>query len=254
MHALVNIALRAARDAAGAIAHSSDRLDRVKILQDDNGILLTSMDMDADKTLQYHLQKAYPEHGILSRASGEHPGEEGEPVWLLDPLAGNRNFISGYNQFAVSMACQINGRIEHAVIVNPITQEEFFASRGAGAQLNTQRMRVSSATDLDNALVALDADQLDDADLLHWQKQLLAANARSRISGCSTLDICAAACGQLQGGLASNYDVQEHGGAILILQEAGGFIGSEKGSPDIRNAKHMLFGNQKTFRELVKLA
>ena len=32
MHATVNIALRAARDAAEAIAHASDRLDRIKVL------------------------------------------------------------------------------------------------------------------------------------------------------------------------------------------------------------------------------
>ena len=35
MHPMINIALKAARDAAEAIAHSSDRLDRIKVINDE---------------------------------------------------------------------------------------------------------------------------------------------------------------------------------------------------------------------------
>ena len=49
MHPLLNIALQAARDAAEAIAHSSDRLDRIKIINDDPDNFLTSMDLEAEK-------------------------------------------------------------------------------------------------------------------------------------------------------------------------------------------------------------
>lgn len=58
MHPLVNIALQAVRDAAEALAHSSDRLDRVKILNDTPSAFLTSMDLEAEKTIYYHLEKA----------------------------------------------------------------------------------------------------------------------------------------------------------------------------------------------------
>ena len=60
MHPLLNIALQAARDAAEAIAHSSDRLDRIKIINDDPAHFLTSMDLEAEKTIFYHLEKASP--------------------------------------------------------------------------------------------------------------------------------------------------------------------------------------------------
>ena len=48
MHPMINIALKAARDAAEAIAHSSDRLDRIKVINDDPDSFLTSMDLDSD--------------------------------------------------------------------------------------------------------------------------------------------------------------------------------------------------------------
>ena len=59
---MINIALRAAQDAADAIAHSSDRLDRVKIIDDTPTGFLTSMDQTSDKTILYHLEKAFPTH------------------------------------------------------------------------------------------------------------------------------------------------------------------------------------------------
>ncbi len=253
MHALVNIALRAARDAASAIAHSSDRLDRITVLDNTPGNYLTSMDVDADKTLLYHLAKAYPEHSVRSRVSGDKQGEESSTVWLLDPLAGNRNFAAGYSQFAVSIACQVNGKLEHAVIINPITGEEFIASRGNGAQLNSRRLRVSNNTELHDAFIALDSDELPTEVFLKLQKSLTGENANLRITGCATLDMLAVAAGRLQGGYSGAFAQLEHAGAALILQEAGGFIGDGSGSPDIKSATQLVYGNQKIFKELIKL-
>ena len=42
MHPVINIALRAARNAAEQIIHVSDRLDRVSIIEDNNGELAMS--------------------------------------------------------------------------------------------------------------------------------------------------------------------------------------------------------------------
>ena len=253
MHALVNIALRAARDAASAIAHSSDRLDRITVLNDAADSYLTSMDVDANKTLVYHLNKAYPEHSINSRVSGEQVGTDSSTIWLLNPLAGNRNFAAGYGQFAVSIACQVNGKTEHAVIINPITGEEFIASRGNGAQLNSRRIRVSNQTELQNAFIALDSDELPTETLAKLQKALTEQDVRLRISGCATLDMLAVATGRLQGGFAGSFNLIEDAGATLILQEAGAFIGDQSGSPDYKSATQLVFGNQKIFKELIKL-
>lgn len=253
MHAMVNIALRAARDAASAVGHSSDRLDRVEILTDKDGVFTTSMDIDADKTLIYHLAKTYPQHRILSRVSGQSGGDDPDTVWLVDPLVGSRNFASGYTQFAVSLACQIKGKIEHAVVVDPITRDEFTASRGGGAQLNARRIRVSSHTEMENTLIGVDSDGLDTERALGWQRELANAGARIRVTGVPTLDLLAVACGRLQGGCCAGFELPSMAAASLILQEAGGYVASETGSPDIRSASELVFGNQKIFRALVKL-
>ena len=85
MHPLVNIALRAGRDAAGVLAQQSERLDRIRAVETEAGQQVTSVEADADKSLLYHIRAAYPNHHVNSRISGEHPGKPGEPTWHLDP-------------------------------------------------------------------------------------------------------------------------------------------------------------------------
>ena len=47
------------------------------------------------------------------------------------------------------------GRLEHAVVYDPMRQELFTASRGGGAQVDGRRIRVSKQTTLEGALVEI---------------------------------------------------------------------------------------------------
>ena len=78
---------------------------------------------------------------------------DSETVWIIDPLDGTTNFLHGFPVFSVSIACQIRGRLEHAVVYDPMRQEIFTASRGGGAHLDNRRMRVSKQRALEGALI-----------------------------------------------------------------------------------------------------
>jgi myo-inositol-1(or 4)-monophosphatase len=250
---MINLALQAARDAAEAIAHSSDRLDRVKIINDDPDKFMTSMDQAADKTVLYHLQKAHPEHSYHSRVSGFSEGENKDVVWLIDPLIGNKNFAAGQTQFGVSVACQIEGVIKHGVIICPMTREEYVATRGTGARLNAHRLRVGNSTDFDNTLISLNSERLESEIFLSLQRKLLNNGVSPRITGCTAIDIIQTATDRLQGGWAANENRTSLAAASLILQEAGGLLASEAGNPDYSSATELVFANPKLFKNLLKL-
>ena len=74
-------------------------------------------------------------------------------MWIIDPLDGTTNFLHGFPQFAVSIGVQRRGRMEHAVVYDPLRQELFTASRGDGAQLDGKRIRVSPHIGLERALI-----------------------------------------------------------------------------------------------------
>ncbi len=256
MHALVNIALRAARDAAELIARNSERLDRVKVVEQIGTQTITNMERDADRTIIYHLQKAYPDYGIDSLLSGAIEGKDVNNTWLIDAVNGGANANRGYTHFCVSIALRTGDRVTHGVLVNPLSREEFTASRGSGAQLNDGRMRVSKAETLENGFVALDAQPGDETAsklLLDLQGKLLNLQTNVRLGGASALDLAYVAAGKLDAGWTRETDPRALSAALLILQESGALISDQSGNPMTQGSRELIFGNPKCFKQLLQL-
>src|SRR3546814_20985901 len=55
---------------------------------------VTEGDRAAESAIRSLIEERFPEHGILGEDYG-NVGLDREPVWLRDPIAGTRAFISG---------------------------------------------------------------------------------------------------------------------------------------------------------------
>jgi len=138
MQPMLNIALRAARSAGELIFRSIERLDAVAANEKEAKDYVSEIDLAAEQCIINLLRKSYPNHGFKGEETGEiaGKGEGADYQWIIDPLDGTTNFLRGVPHFAVSIACKYKGRLEHAVVLDPVRQEEFTASRGRGAALN----------------------------------------------------------------------------------------------------------------------
>ena len=112
---------------------------------------VTEIDRMAERDIIETVRRVHPDHGFLGEETGRSGGDEF--VWIIDPLDGTTNFLHGFPVFAVSIAVEHRGRLEHAVVYDPMRQELFTASRGGGAQVDGRRIRVSKQTTLEGALV-----------------------------------------------------------------------------------------------------
>jgi myo-inositol-1(or 4)-monophosphatase len=153
MEPMINIALRAARKAGENVVRASDDLDRIDVVAKGVNDFVSEVDINAEREIIYHLQKAYPDHAILGEETGLTGSEDAQYQWIIDPLDGTTNYARGIPHYAISIACMHRGKLEHAVIVDPVRREEFTASRGRGAQLNGRRLRVSKRNSLEGALL-----------------------------------------------------------------------------------------------------
>jgi myo-inositol-1(or 4)-monophosphatase len=81
----------------------------------------------------------------------------------------------------------------------------------------------------------------------------MTAGASPRISGCTALDMVQIAADRLQGGCSANENMLSLAAAKLILQEAGGLLASESGNPNLTDAKQLLYGNPKIYKQLSML-
>lgn len=255
MHPIVNIALRAAREASTLIVQAYARPDRMKVYEKGTNDFVTDIDRLVEETLINGLRKSYPEHSFLGEEGGMQEGKDKDTVWIIDPIDGTRNFVMGIPHCAISMACVQRGKLQHAIVVDPVKNEEFTATKGSGAQLNGNRMRVGSRTRLDGGVVSLSCAGLRNYErMLDLQQRLKGVAGGIRCMGSTALDLAYIAAGRLDAGWTSGVSSWDSAAGILLVQEAGGLVSDTKGNPDCLQADELVFGNAKCFKALLQLA
>ena len=79
-HALLNIAIRAARNAGEIIVRSMNRLESLQITSKGRNDFVTEVDKAAEAEIIAHIRKHYPKHSFLAEESGEIQGADSETV------------------------------------------------------------------------------------------------------------------------------------------------------------------------------
>lgn len=259
MEPMLTVALNAARKAGRLVEQAAERLDKVTVETKSRNDFVTQVDRAAEQEVIYHLRKAYPEHTIHGEESGLHSGRDGtEYEWLIDPIDGTTNFIHGIPHFCVSIACLHKGRIEHAVILDPIKREEFTASRGKGAQLNGRRIRVSNRQGLDGALIGTGIpfngfafEHIDP--YLACLQEIAGQTAGIRRPGSAALDLAYVAAGRYDGFWEMSLKPWDIAAGILLIKEAGGLVSDLKGGETYMETGHITAAPPKVFRNLVQI-
>ena len=152
---MLNVAIKAARAAGAIINRAALDVEAVRISQKQVNDFVTEVDHNSERIIIETLLGAYPDHGILAEESGAtHGNPNADHIWIIDPLDGTTNFIHGLPYYCVSIALQVQGRLEQAVIYDPTRNDLFTATKGRGAFMNDRRIRVSKRTRLEECLLA----------------------------------------------------------------------------------------------------
>jgi len=252
MHPLLNIGIRAARRAGDSIIRSLGRLDSLKIDTKGRNDFVTEVDRRAEAEIIATVRRSYPDHAFLAEESGR--SGDGEFLWIIDPLDGTTNFLHGFPVFAVSIAIEHRGRLEHAVVYDPMRQELFTASRGDGAQLDGKRIRVSAQRDLEGALIGTGFPFREDAAYvdayLAIMKAVMAVAAGVRRPGAAALDLAYVAAGRLDGFWEFGLKPWDTAAGSLLIREAGGHLGTPGGG-DYSLGPNVVAGNPKVYAALL---
>src|SRR5690606_9448740 len=189
------------------------------------------------------VRKHYPDHAFLAEESGQ--SGDAEFVWIIDPLDGTTNYVHGFPQFAVSIGVQRRGRMEHGVVYDPLRQELFTASRGAGALLDGRRIRVSGHVSLERALIGTGFPYRSN---LHWLdsymemfKAVTQQTAGIRRAGSAALDLAYVAAGRLDGFWELGLSPWDTAAGTLLITEAGGMVGTLTGG-EYKQKGHIVAG------------
>jgi myo-inositol-1(or 4)-monophosphatase len=252
---MANIALRAARKAADFIALSVDRPDELTIEAKGVNDFVSNVDKSAEQLIIQQIQAVYPDHCIVGEESGQQ-GTDSEFTWIIDPLDGTLNFIQGIPHFAVSIGVLKGKHLEHGVIVDPLRHEEFVASRGYGAQLNGKRIRVSARNKLEDCVIATGIPPASIATRIEPYLEALGAFTRSsraiRRAGSAALDLAYVAAGRTDGFWEIGLSKWDIAAGIVLVREAGGFIGDLTGGEGFWETGDIVAANPKCFKTMIQ--
>ena len=258
MEPMSHMALRAARKAGELIVRATEQLDMIEVETKGANDFVSEVDRAAEKEILFHLSKAYPDHAFLGEEGGLTGNEESEYRWIIDPLDGTTNFLRGIPHYAVSIACEYRGKIEHAVVLDPVRREEFVASRGRGAQLNGRRIRVSKLASLDNALLGTGIPfRARQSEYLPAYTQsletLAAATAGIRRAGAAALDLAYVAAGRFDAFWEIGLAPWDIAAGSLLVREAGGLVADFNGGEDYMESGNIVCGNPKCFKAVLQV-
>jgi myo-inositol-1(or 4)-monophosphatase len=201
------------------------RFGRLGSREKADGSLLTEADLAVQQHLINVLSERWPTIPLLGEemTAPEQQrllSEAEAGLWCLDPLDGTSNFACGFPGFCISLALLRAGRVELGLVLDPIRDECFAATRGAGAVLNGQPIAPYAPADsLRDCLAIVDFKRLPASGIA----ELLDGNAfrSQRNLGAVALEWCWLGAGRFQLYLHGGQGLWDHAAGRLIASEAG---------------------------------
>ena len=274
MNPILNTAFKAARKAGDMMIRASANLDAVKVDSKAFNDFVSDIDRQSESILLDTLFYSYPTHLVRSeeggyfRASKTREGVTIEQMdaadvpavpeyeWIIDPLDGTTNYLHGHPQYAISMALLHKGKLQEALVYAPERNDCYMASRGQGALRNDRRIRVSNRIELNRCLIGTGFPVVDQSMMdtyLAILKDFLAKTAGGRREGAAALDLCALACGRLDGFFEFNLKPWDIAAGALSVQEAGGIVTDMQGNESWLESGDVVAANPKVLAQMLQI-
>ncbi len=220
----LNIAKKAALKAANSIEQLVFKNELLSVNKKlNNGFVDQAIHVSLNDIF-HTLKRAYP--GDEIQTDGETLTEYSNPerLWLINPLSGVTNFLYDIPHCAISIVLLENDKTKEALIYNPLTDDEYMATKGKGAFLNQRRLRISNHNEPGDSLVG--TNYADDKSKSAPQSMALRTVGKQvadmRVMGCPAMDLAMVSAGKLNAYWQPGMKPSEMLGGILLVEEAGG--------------------------------
>ena len=232
------------RAAAEEILPRFRQLEDHEINAKDSGEIVTAADIGAEKILTADLLDLLPgsvvvgEEGASADPSVLDHLKGPEPVWIVDPLDGTKNFAAGLECFAVIVALCHNQKTLGGWIYNPITGTSVSAALGKGAWHNGQRLEVSQRRGISEMTGSIGPRRRKRLEERAGEENLELPEKFTRYN-CAGMEYFDLARGVLD--FVEFYSLKpwDHAAGVLIHAEAGGYSAeTDEGAPYIPQAQY----------------
>ena len=228
MSALLDAAVEAAVAGGRVLSANWRNLPHGSVEEKMKNDFVTLADRESEERIVGVLRGRFPGDAFLAEEGGAHgSGGGGARTWIIDPLDGTSNFVSGFPFWCVSIAAREGDEIVAAVVWDPLRDEMYTAERGGGAWRNGTRLGVTGRPGLDGAFVATGFPFRNrhkiDSYLALFRAVFVHARAIRR-AGSAALDLAYVAAGVFDGFFEFRLAPWDVAAGALLIEEAGGVL------------------------------
>lgn len=223
---LRDVAEKAAR-AGGAVLLDYFRDATLEVRRKGTHDFVTRADHESEARVIEVIRGSFPDHHVLAEEAGFDEGGDSDYRWYVDPLDGTSNFMQGLPVFSVSIACRKDREVAAAVVLDPLGDNLFTATRGGGAFWNGRPMEISAHPGLGGAFLATGYPFKSRRALDRYLEIFRAVfhEARAiRRCGSAALDLAYTAAGVYDGFFEFRLSPWDFAAGVLLVREAGGRI------------------------------
>ena len=216
---------------------------------------VSHVDVESEHILRDGLLQIIPEADFFGEETLQNRGTG--YTWVVDPLDGTTNFLSGLDHWSISVALLHGDEILLSVILKPCNDETFCAIRNLGAYHNNQRMKPVPPLPLSQALIGTGfpyrSPDTSEA-FFSCAREVLYASRGIRRTGSAALDLCYVAAGFLQGFFEVDLMPYDAAGALLFLRETGCGLSEFSGKPySLFSSRSLVAGFPQTWETLQEI-
>ena len=119
---------------------------------------VTEADVAVETALRARIAEQRPNDAVLGEEGGG-AATAGGRRWIIDPIDGTKNFMSGIPLYGTLIALEVDGQIQVAVVSAPALQTRWWAARGQGAYRRSaidgvRRLHVNGVTRIEDGVLA----------------------------------------------------------------------------------------------------
>lgn len=197
----------------------------------------SEVDFAVERALREFLRAGTPDIAFLGEeGGGGDASNRDQTLWALDPVDGTMNFVRGVPLCGVSLALVAAGRPVVGVIDLPFLRCRYHGVSGHGSFSGTERLRVGTTTELDDAIVALgdyavgSGASRRNQDRFAITEQLAARVQRVRMLGSAAVDLAWVAEGRIDASIIMSNKPWDVAAGVLIAREAGAAVRDRDGT------------------------
>ncbi|HIW07189.1 MAG TPA: hypothetical protein H9889_07690 [Candidatus Ignatzschineria merdigallinarum] len=252
MSSFTQVAKQVAIDSGRTIRSIYYRLDRLSPEQRADDALFVQFYERIEGELIENLLKLYPDHSFYANY---HSGlvNQSRFSWYVG-LSGAENFRVGSSHFSVSIALEMDGELQSAVIYDGVADKIIAeASKGLGvlSEDEEQRVRIGKSDGKIENSFMLTAISAKEDDISRFTKMLRATKAQ-RILGDFAKDSALVVKGQYSAYYAAGFDVCTFKAVQLVAKEAGFLVTDYRGSEDVETSGNIVIAHPKLLKELLR--